>query len=417
MTSQAVQAEIIGEKRVAGRLNFYWLWAGSAFGDLADGLFKVALPLLVASLTSSPLLVAGVVFVLRLPWLIFGLLAGVLVDRLDRQKLIAAANSLRVASLLALSLLLIFNMLSLAAIYVLALILGVAETLADTAATSLLPLVMPASGLEKANARLVGAQTVMNEFIGPVLGGALMALGFVFTLATSSSLYLVALVAILLLRGKFQVRRETKTGLKADLKEGLIYLWHHKLIRTLTIMVGVMNLCWSAWSSVLVLYVVTPGPGGLNPFGYGLLLTVIGIGGLAGSFLVMPVQRKFGSRWAIGADIIGTFTMGAVPLLTASPWWIGAAALVGGAGATMWSVTVASLRQRIVPDHLMGRVASASRLVGFGALSIGSLMAGIVAQLVGVQVVFGLTALLTALLVWPFFRDITDLALKQARNE
>jgi MFS family permease len=175
-----------------------------------------------------------------------------------------------------------------------------------------------------------------------------------------------------------------------------------------------MNLCWSAWLSVMVLYAVAPGPGGLSESGYGTLVAGIGAGGLLGAVIVAPAQRAFGARWVIGADLLGTFAMVAVPALTANPWAVGTAAVAGGVGSTMWSVTVASVRQRAVPDALLGRVGGAFRLFGYGALSLGAVLAGVVAEVAGVRGVFVCCAVLSALLVAPFLAYVSKEALADA---
>ena len=173
----------------------------------------------------------------------------------------------------------------------------------------------------------------------------------------------------------------------------------------------------SAWGSIMVLYVISPGPGGLSEIGYGVMLTSIGIGGLVGTLLAVPLVKRFGRRWAIGADILGTFVMLAVPALTPNAWAIGAAAVIGGIGGAMWSIVVSSIRQQIVPDDMMGRSSGVFRLFGYGALPLGSALAGFVAEGLGIPAVFALCAALTLLLFVPFFRSITSAALANSRYD
>lgn len=411
MVEILASGEEFKQVKAAGRHNFKILWSSTVMGDFADGLFQIALPLLATRYTDSAMLVAGVAFLLYLPWLLFGLFVGVLIDRADRKKVFMWANLLRVVSLAALVLSVTTGLGVLPVLYSAAFLLGVAETLADTAASSILPAIVPVDNLEKANARLIGGQTVVSNFAGPLVGGTLVSVSMTLAIGLSGALYGLALLVLLWLYGNFKAARTATTTIRADLKEGVQYLLRHRLFRALILMVGVMNLVWSAWTSVLVLYVVAPGPGGLNEFGYGLLLTAMGVGGLGGALLVEPVRKKLGRRWAIGADLAGTFLMAAVPLLTTNPWLIGAAAFFGGVGAAMWSVTVMAVRQRLVPDYLLGRVSGAIRLVSFGSFALGSLLAGLIAQFASIPVVFGITALLTALLVVPFWREVTSEAL------
>ncbi|MCI0712684.1 MAG: MFS transporter [Chloroflexi bacterium] len=409
MRLQSVRSRVFVLSRTAERGYFRELWWATAAANLADGVFKLALPLWATHFTNSPALVAGVAFAVRLPWLLFALLAGVLADRFDRRVMMVGANLFRFVTLLLVVIIGAVGGMSLSILFLVAFILGVAETLADTAGSSILPAIVGTGGLERANARLVGVTTVTNEFIGPPLGGALIAASVALAFATSSTLYLFAAIAIFLIRGTYKVQ-PLPTGKPRILNEiaaGLRYVWNDRLLRALVIIVGVMNLGWSAWLSIMVLYVVEPGPGGLSEFGYGLMLTSIGMGGLAGSVVAVPFVSRFGRRWAIAADILGTFTMLAVPAIIASAWAIGAAAIIGGIGGAMWSIVVSSIRQQVVPDSMLGKTGGVFRLFGYGALPLGSAFAGIIAEGFGIPAVFALCAALTLLLLIPFYRDIS----------
>lgn len=414
-TPQVQRASLLAQIRD----NFTLLWGATAFSNLADGVFKLALPLLAAQLTTSPAWVAGVTFAIRLPWLLFSLPAGVWADRLDRRGVMVSANFARVALLGGLMLGAALNLLTLPLVLLLALALGIAETLADTAGSSILPSLVKPEALESANARLVGVITVTNEFVGPPLGGALAALSLALAFGTSAGLYFAAALLLMLLAGNFRpvsaAQSAKKPTMLADIKEGVRYVWQNRLLRALVLIVAVMNFGWSAWASVMVLYVVTPGPGGLSELGYGLMLTSIGIGGFAGTLLAVPLVNHFGRRWAIGADIIGTFVMLLIPALTPNAWAIGSAAVMGGIGGTMWSIVVSSIRQQVVPDTMLGRTSGVFRLFGYGALSIGAAFAGIIAEIAGLPAVFACCALFTALLMIPFFRDVTPEVLAAMR--
>ncbi len=409
MSNPSLRSRLFGVEKISTMRNFWVLWSATAASNLADGIFKLALPLLATSLTDSPALIAGVAFAVRLPWLLFALLAGVLADRFDRRVMMINANAIRVIALLIMVLISLMGGMTLPVIYLVALLLGIAETLADTAGSSILPSMVDAEGLEQANARLVGVTTLTNEFIGPPLGGALAAMSFALAFATSSGLYLAAAIAIIFISGSYRPQRTsgTEQRLLAEMAAGLRYVWENRLLRALVIIVAVMNVGWSAWMSIMVLYVVDPGPGGLSEVGYGVMLTSIGIGGLLGTVIAVPFVKRFGRKWAIAADIGGTFVMLAIPALTANAWMIGAAAVIGGLGGAMWSIVVASIRQQIIPDSMLGKSSGVFRLFGYGALPVGSALAGLIAELFGIPAVFALCAALTLFLLIPFYRDIT----------
>lgn len=399
--------------RVSSLSSFSLLWAATGVSNLSDGIFKFGLPLLATHLTDSVSLVAGVAFAVRFPWLVFALFAGVLADRYDRRRMMIGANIVRVIVLGLLVVSLVMNVMSLTLLYLVALVLGIAETLADTASSSVLPSVVETKDLEKANARLVGITTLTNEFIGPPLGGALAALSLAFAFATSSALYLAAAVAIFLMVGSYRPVVTGKVQFASEIMEGLRYVWRDRLLRALVLIVAVMNLGWSAWASIMVLYIVKPGPGGLSEFEYGIMLTSIGLGGLLGTVVAVPLLNRFGRRWAIGADIIGTFIMLAVPALTANAWLVGAAAIVGGVGGTMWGIVVSSIRQQSVPNEMLGRTSGVFRVFGYGALPVGAALAGVVAEIASLPAVFAVCAALNLLLLIPFSRDITPEAMKR----
>jgi MFS family permease len=384
--------------------NFWALWTATAFSNLADGVFKLALPLYALRVTDSPVLIAGLAFVMRLPWLLLSLPAGVLADVVDRRQIMIGANIARVVLLALIVVAMVSNTMTLPLLYLAALALGIAETLGDTAAATMTPMVVEPHDLEKANARLVGAMTVTNEFIGPPLGGAIAAVSLGLSFVTSSVLYFVAGLALLMMFGSYRpVRLSAQPPhLGRDVMEGLRFVWANDLLRRLLIIVAVMNLGWSAWSAVMVLYLVAPGPGGLTELGYGVLLTSIGIGGLVGSIITVPLTRWLSRKSLLGMDILGTALMLAVPALTANPWAIGAMGVLGGLGGAMWSIVAASIRQQIIPSDMQGRSGGIFRLFGFGALAVGAAIAGAVAEVAGIPAVFALFAVLNALLIIPF---------------
>ena len=393
----------------------YWrLWAASALSNLADGIFKVALPLVAIGFTRSPTLIAGVTFALTLPWLIFALQAGVLADRLDRRRAMLGSNAVRAALLAGLALAVIFDTGSILALYVIALSIGVAETIYDTSAQSILPQVVPRNQLSRANGRLYAAELTANQFVGPPLGGFLVAVGAAIAFATTAVLWATAVVALLLVRGPFRIPRDQRTTMRADIVEGLRFLWRHRLLRTLALMVGVSNFASNAVLSVLVLYAVGPGSAmGMTEPAYGVLLTTIAVGSLVGSLVADRVERWLGRARSLTLTILGSTLLVGTPAVTAQPLLIGAAFLVGGITIVIWNVITVSLRQRITPDRLLGRVNSGYRLVAWGTMPLGAAAGGVLAQLFGLRAVFGAMAVV-ALGMLAGMTVVTDEAMEAA---
>src|SRR5829696_3475076 len=384
-----------------GRLgaNYWKLWTASAASNVADGVFWIAFPLLAVRLTDSPVLIAGVAVVGRLPWLVFVLVAGALADRLDRRRTMVAVALLRTAIALAIGLAVMTGTDTLLMLYVAAFALGVGETLFDTAAQSIMPTIVDRDDLSKANGRLYAVELTMNQFVGPPLGG------------------LLAGVALALLTGSFKpAARAERTSVVADIREGLAYLWHHRLLRTLAIMVGTMNLANAAAFSIFVLYAVSPGPMGLDEFGFGILMTTLAIGSLVGSFLVERVERWLGRARLLTITVVCTAVTVAVPGLTTNAWIVGASFAVAGFGIMLWNVVTVSLRQRIVPDALLGRLNASYRLLAWGSQPIGALLGGLLAQWLGLPAVFIIAGVVVALLLF-LRRIITNEAIEAAEAE
>lgn len=293
MTNKATQMRTTGGMPLGA--SFWKLWTSSGLSNLADGVFKVALPLMAIQLTQSPTLIAGVTVAATLPWLLFALTAGALADRLDRRRLMLWANLSRAVLPALLIAVILLDLGSIWALYVVAMMVGIAETVYDTSAQSILPQVVDKFQLSRANGRLYAVELTANQFIGPPLGGLLVGVGVVAGFAVPAALWLAAVGGLLLLPGSFRVEREQKTTLRFDIKEGLKFLWNQKILRTLAVMTGVFNFASSAAFAVLVLFAVGPGSAmGLSEIGFGLLLTTSAVGAFIGSFISEPVEVKLG---------------------------------------------------------------------------------------------------------------------------
>ena len=396
----------------------YWrLWTSSGLSNLADGIVKVALPLVAIRFTDSPMLIAGLAFALTLPWLLFALPAGALADRLDRRRAMLGANVVRAALLVVLALAVVSGVGSIWVLYAVAVGIGVAETIYDTSAQSMLPLVVPRDQLSRANGRLHAAELTANQFVGPPVGGFLVAAGAALAFGASAGLWAMAVAVLLLVPGRFRSVREQRTTMRADIAEGLRFLWGHRLLRTLAAMVGVFNFASNGTWAVLVLYAVGPGSAmRLSEPAFGLLLTSVAAGSLVGALVADRIERRLGrARSSILTMIGGTLVIG-TPALTADPYLLGAAFFVGGASVAVWNVITVSLRQRITPDRLLGRVNSAYRLLAWGTIPLGSVAGGLLAQVFGLRAVFAAMALLTLLLV-PGLRTLNDDAIDAAERE
>jgi MFS family permease len=395
--------------------NFHKALVASGFANLADGVLWVVLPLLAVQLTRSPVLIAGVNLAARLPWLL-ALVAGALADRLDRRQTMVRVNLVRTVVLGGLALAVAADLATLAMLYAVALLLGLAETLFDTSAQSLLPALVSRDELTTANSRLFAVELVANTFVGPPLGGLLAAAGLAVAMGAPAAAYLAGAGCLALIVGSFRAAgagQRGSTRLRDEIAEGARFVWRHPVLRPLAIMLGVENMAFAAVFSVFVLYSVEPGPMGLSESGYGVLLATLGVGSLIGTWLAVPTERRLGRVRTLILSVILNAASLAVFVVTTSPVLVGISLAVSGVAIVLWNVVTVSLRQRITPDRLLGRMNAAYRLVGWGMMPIGSLLGGVLAEWLGLRPTFLVAAVITlAALVG--FRWVTEEAVARA---
>jgi MFS family permease len=287
-------------------------------------------------------------------------------------------------------------------LYAVAFLAGTAETFYDTSAQALVPGVVAHHLLRRANSVQQVADQAANQFAGPALGGLLVTAGVAIAFATSSVIWFLAAGGLLLLRGTFRATPRTPTRLREDVLAGVRFVWSSRVLRSMCLSVGVTNFAGAATASIFVIYAVGPGSAmGLSATQYGLLLTVSAVGSILGVLLVVPVSRVFGERGLLASNVLLQTVQLAVPAATSTVIPIVAGFLVGGIGVALWNVGAVSLRQHITPPDLLGRVVSSHRLVAWGALSLGALSGGLLAEALPIRVVFASMALLTlSAIVW-----------------
>ncbi len=370
----------------------YWrLFGAASLSSLADGSLKVALPLLARSYTDAPLAIAGVGFAAMLPWLLFSLPSGAIVDRSDRRTVLLGANLARAAILTLAAALAVAGFGSIALIYGVAFGAGVAETCYATAASAIVPQLVDRTQLDRANALQQIADQATNQFAGPALGGLLAGVGVGLALGGPAVVWAAAAVMLVVLGGAFRARRAPApaASLRSDIALGLRFLARSVVLRSVSLCVAVTNFAGAAAAAVFVVYAVGPGSAlGLSPGGFGLLMAVSAVGSVVGSLLIRVATTTLGHRILLATNALTQALLIAAPVLTDDVVVIGAAYALGGLGVALWNVGTVTLRQRIVPEHLLGRVISTHRLIAWGSLALGALAGGVVAQTAGLVSVF-----------------------------
>ncbi|WP_116247001.1 MFS transporter [Nocardiopsis sp. FIRDI 009] len=375
----------------------YWrLLCASALGNLGDGVALVALPWYASTLTDDPLVVSAVGAATRLPWLLMALVAGVVGDRVDRRRLMALSGGGKAMVLATLTVLVATDTAGVGAVVAAALLVGVCEVLFDNTAQALLPSVVPRERLERANGTLFSVGEVASRFVGAPVAGLLVAVSVAWAFGAQAALVACAVLVLLTLRGgprRFGVAEgEEHPPMRVMLVEGVVWLWRHRLLRTLALVLALSNLAGTMNSAILVLF--AQDVLGLGPRGYGLLLTATAAGMIVGAQFVPWLIPRVppGATLALALAVQGAaYTAVAVfpdVALFAVLW------VMVGFTVVWWNVLTLSLRQRVIPDRLLSRVLSAYRTLGWGAAPIGMALGGGVAA--ALEGMVGRTAALSA---------------------
>jgi MFS family permease len=381
------------------------LWVANGLSVAGDGVTITAGPLLAASITHDPLLVAGALFAQQLPWLIFAPFSGVLVDRLDPGRLMVIVDLLRAAVIGALAASVFAGAARLAALYGALFILGVGSTVSDTAVLSLPPLLVSADDLVRANAALQGVQLVGAELAGPPLGAYLFVLAAGSPFAFDAATFVAGAALIASIRRRPAVRRRSERArLRQEMSEGIRWLLAHPGLRMLAVAIFVMNVMMGGTLAILVLYVRVRL--GLGAEGYGVLLACTAAGGVVGTVIVRRVLARFGASLLLRAGLIIECATHFSLALTRRPWVAALTLVIFGVHNGIWNVVTVTLRQKAVPEELYGRVNSVYYTFAMGGFAVGSLMGGLLARGFGLAAPFwvaGAAVAVLATLAWRLF--------------
>jgi MFS family permease len=370
------------EKPVPLRRNrdFILLWSGQVVSTIGTRVSSLAYPLLVLALTHSPAKAGLIGFAQTLPFLLFYLPAGALVDRWNRKRVMLVADAGRALALGSIALGLAFDRLTLAQIAVVAFVEGSLFVFFQLSEGAALPHVVTKEQLPTAlaqnQAREQGA-----DLAGQPLGGFLFGIGHVVPFVFDAVSYAVSFVTLLFVRPTFQEERPTsQTRLRAEVAEGIAWLWRSPLIRAVVLLIGVSNFAFSALTLVMI---VRARQLGASPSLIGAMFAFLGLGAIVGAVIAPWVQR----RVAAPIVIIGALWLYAVGIavlaLASNALLLGALASVMWIGGPPFNVVVGSYRYALVPDRLQARTASAARLVAWGPIPLGSLAAGFLLEAAG----------------------------------
>ncbi len=371
---------------------FAKLWTASTTSALGTGLATIAAPLFVAEHTRSPLIVSATAGVAWVPWLLFALPGGVLVDRVDRRRLMVAIDWIRVGAMAVLATALLTGRAGIALLDAVLFVTNSGEVIFRSASQAMIPAVVPRERLERANGWLVGGTTLMQQMIAGPLGGFLFVVAACVPFFVNAATYAASAVLVGLVAGSYRATHAGAAGdpkpgahpVLAELADGFRWLAGQRVLRTMTVLIGLLNLTLVAATAVLVLLVKERLH--LGPVGYGALFTCLAVGGLLGSACGDWLIRKVTATWTIRIGLLIEAGLHLALATSRSSYVVGFMLFAFGIHGALWTIVSNSLRQRLTPPEMLGRVASTSLFIAAGGNCIGAVLGGVIATN------FGLTA-------------------------
>lgn len=388
--------------------SFRWLLASSWVTNIGDGIALAAGPLLMASQTRDPRLVALALLVQRLPFLLLGLYAGAIADRLDRRLIVVLVDSVRAAILVGLAVSIWTDHVNVVVVLGALFLLGVAETFADTTSSTLLPMMVEKADLGIANARLMAGFLTANQLAGPPIGAALFAAGMMLPFVAQAVLMATGALLMSRIVVPAPVRHRGRPPVRREVAEGIRWLWNHPPIRTLALTIFAFNITFGAAWSVLVLLAIERLE--MGEIGYGLMITVGALGGLVATTAYGWLERTFSLANIMRVGLVVETTTHLVLATTTIPWVALLVLFAFGAHAFVWGTLSTSIRQRAVPTEVQGRVSSVYLLGGIGGLVVGSGLGGLIAGQWGVTAPFWFGFVGSAVILVLIWRELEHIA-------
>ena len=363
---------------------FWTLWSAFSATNLADGLSLVALPLLAIRLTDDARLIAAVTAFQYLPFLVIGLPAGTVIDRLDRRWIAVAAQTGRAAVAATLGVALLSGRPPIGWLFVVAFLIGCAEVLTDGGLPAIVRDVVRRDQLEVANARMMATQRVTNAFVGPPLGALLFQTDDALPFLVSAAVTGIGIVALIQLPGHHRPQRDDEPkALIPDMQVGLRFVWSHPVLRPLVIAVAMFSFVGAALNSTQVILMTERF--GLSDVGFGLILSVDAIVAVITSFFVTGLIRRTSHGFSQQVSVVCFATASLLLGLTTTAAIAFVAVAINGIADPTWNVVSATVRQRLVPDEVFGRMMTAYLFIAWGMRPVGAFLGGVLAEIAGPQ--------------------------------
>lgn len=362
-------------------LDYMLLWSGQTVSSTGTQVSQLAFPLLILAVTHSPAQ-AGFAGALRaLPYLLFSLPAGALIDRWDRKWTMILCDTGRALSMASIPVALLIGHLTVLQLYLVSVIEGTLFVFFNIAEVACLPRVVTKEQLPAANAQNQATDGI-TSLLGPSLGGALYAAGRFLPFLTDAISYTVSVFSLFFIKAKFQKERiAARRALWIEIREGLTWLWRQRLIRFIAILTGGYNLIFAGFTLIVIVLAQNQHA---SPFIIGLIFAIGGVGAILGAIIAPSIQRRF----SFAQVIISTTWLSALllPFFAIAPNVVVLGLLLAVSFCTgpIYNVVQMSYRMAIIPDELQGRVNSIFRLIAFGGQPLGLALTGILIQRTGV---------------------------------
>jgi MFS family permease len=363
---------------------FNRMWASSIISNLADGVMLTAVPLLAISLTESPVLISLIGAMVMLPWLLFAIPIGAIVDRVDRRFIFAGANATRSAVVGILALLIATDHVTIFWLLAAAFVVGACEVAADTTAQSLIPQILDKKDFEKGNSRLQISETVIQGFIGAPISGFIYALAIYLPFFINSLGFAISALLALSIPVKYlqdirveETDKEPRRFVE-DMKFGISYLYNQKVLRRLVVTTATIGLCYSMGTATMVLFIIKDL--GLSEKYFGVIMAIQGVGAIAGSLIASKMSTKFGRSQVMTFAIVISSAVLLFQGFSPNIYIFVALATFGGFVISQWNILLMATYQTVIPIELYGRIHGTRRTLVWGAMPIGSLFGGLLAN-------------------------------------
>ena len=364
---------------------FNRLFSASVISNLSDGLLAVAAPLLAISLTKDPILISMLSAFVMLPWLLFAIPIGLIVDRSNKRLLITFTNSIRFITAGLVALAISTDTITIYWLLLATFLIGTCEVATDTAAQSLIPVILEKKNFEKANSRMNIAETVIQNFIGAPLSGFLYATSIVLPFILNSLGFLVAAIFVLMIPAHLisngssaETADAEKKSFISEIKFGLNYLWNDRPLRRLVATTTSLGFFYSVSTSTLILFITETLE--VQAKYFGVLMAGAGSGGVLGGILTPVLSKKFGRGSVLAVAIFISSITVLFQGISPNVWVFGVIGFISAFAITNWNILLMSCYQVLIPAELYGRIHGARRTFVWGVMPIGALLGGVIAH-------------------------------------